>query len=64
MQLITLGDLQLEGSDFKRPKALLLLTFLALEGKQERAYLAELFWHSQSNALGNLSITLSRLNKA
>ena len=57
MKLITLGDLKLEGSAFKRPKALLLLAFLALEGKKERRHLAELFWFGQANALANLSLT-------
>ena len=37
MQLRTLGGLGLAGADFARPKPLLLLAYLALEGPQERA---------------------------
>lgn len=64
MKLKTFGGVRLEGSDFRRPKALLLLSYLALEGSQERRHLAELFWRSHENALGNLAMTLSRLKEA
>lgn len=63
MYLVTFGKLELEQSNFKRSKALLLLTYLTLEGKRERSHLAELFWPHNDNALGNLSMTLSRLKK-
>ena len=49
MLLRTLGGLQLEGTEFQRPKPLLLLAYLALEGPQERGYLAELFFQGSSN---------------
>jgi DNA replication protein DnaC len=62
--LYTLGELRLEDTDFQRPKALLLLTYLAIEGKQERRHLAELFWPDLDDALGNLAMTLTRLRKA
>ena len=62
--LYTLGELRLEGTDFQRSKALLLLTYLAIEGKQERRHLAELFWPGLDDALGNLAMTLTRLRKA
>jgi DNA-binding SARP family transcriptional activator/tetratricopeptide (TPR) repeat protein len=64
MLLHTLGELRLEGSAFQRSKALLLLTYLALEGSQERQFLAHLFWGRMDNALGNLAVTLARLKKA
>jgi DNA-binding SARP family transcriptional activator/tetratricopeptide (TPR) repeat protein len=64
MLLHTLGELKLEGSDFHRSKALLLLVYLALEGSQERQFLARLFWGGMDNALGNLAMTLARLKKA
>jgi DNA-binding SARP family transcriptional activator len=64
MLLHTLGELRLEGSDFHRSKALLLLAYLALEGSQERQFLAHLFWPGMDNALGNLAMTLARLKKA
>lgn len=63
MRLHTLGGLRLEGSDFRRPKALLLLAYLTLEGPQERHHLAELFWPGAVRARTDLSTTLSRLRK-
>ena len=59
----TLGKLTLEGSSFQRPKALLLLSYLALEGRKERRFLAELFWPGSKNARTNLAMTLMRLRK-
>jgi DNA-binding SARP family transcriptional activator len=64
MLLHTLGELRLEESEFQRSKALLLLTYLALEGSRERQFLARLFWPGMDNALGNLAMTLARLKKA
>ncbi len=64
MLLHTLGELRLEGSEFHRSKALLLLAYLALEGSQERQFLARLFWGGMDSALGNLAMTLARLKKA
>lgn len=64
MRLRTLGELQLEGIDFGRPKPLVLLAFLALEGPQERGHLAELFFQRGSRGRNNLSTTLSRLRRA
>jgi len=63
MYLKTLGDLSLEGHDFKQSRPLLLLTYLCVEGSQDRRRLAELFWPSSKNALSNLTTVLSRLNK-
>ena len=62
-ELVTLGRLALEGSDFERTKPLLLLCYLCLEGPQERRHLAELFWPRAANALASLSTELSRLKK-
>ena len=64
MLLRTLGGLQLEGTEFQRPKPLLLLAYLALEGPQERGYLAELFFQGSSNGRHSLSTTLSRLRSS
>ena len=64
MELKTFGGLRLEGSDFQRTKALLVLCYLSIEGQKERKYLARLFWPEQENALGNLAMTLTRLRKA
>lgn len=63
MQLITLGGLALEGSDFARTKPLLLLAFLALEGSSERRYLAELFWPDAADKRNSLSRAVSQLRK-
>lgn len=63
MRLRTLGDVVLEGVEFTRPKPLLLLCYLALEGPQGRRFLAELFWPGTSSHMKNLSVTLTRLRK-
>ena len=61
MRLRTLGKLELEGSELRRSKPLLLLTYLALEGPQERRRLAELFWFGSADPLNNLGTTLARI---
>ncbi len=64
MQMLqTLGKLELDGSDLKRPKPLLLLAYLSLEGPQERRHLAELFWPEATNGLASLSTALYRISK-
>ncbi len=63
MRLLTLGGLQLSHSSFSRPKPLLLLTYLALEGPQDRGHVAELFFESGPRARSNLSMALTRLRK-
>jgi DNA-binding SARP family transcriptional activator len=63
MLLRTFGSLVLEGSDFTRPKPLLLLSYLALEGPQDRRCLAELFWPGASDHLKSLTVALVRLRK-
>ena len=64
MQLRTLGELKLDGATFTKPKPLLLLAYLALEGPSDRRHLAELFWPGAVNPLGNLNTVLSRLRQA
>ena len=61
MRLLTLGALHLEGGQLRRPKALLLLAYLALEGRQARGHLAELFWPEATDRRNRLSVTLGRL---
>jgi len=63
MRLKTLGNLALEASGFRRPVPLLLLAYLGLEGKQDRRYVAELFWPNLAKPLSNLSMALSHLRK-
>lgn len=64
MELRTLGALSLEGSTFTRPKPLLLLAYLALEGPQPRSSLTRLFWPTGKNPSDSLSTTLRRLASA
>lgn len=63
MLLRTLGGLDFTDFSFSRPKPLLLLTYLALEGPQERRHLAELFWSEAADHLKSLSVALSQLRK-
>lgn len=64
MRLKTLGQLELEGSSFTRKKPLLLLTYLVLEGPQERHHLAELFWPEAAEPMTSLRVALAQLRKA
>ena len=61
MRIRALGGLELEGSTFTRPKPLLLLTYLALEGPKARRDVAELFWPRSGGRLRTLTVTLGRL---
>lgn len=61
MRLVTLGRLALEYSDFSRPKPLLLLAYLALQGPQPRRVLADLFWMDARDPTDSLSTALRRL---
>jgi predicted ATPase len=62
-RLCTLGGLWLEGSDFTRPKPLLLLTYVALEGPQVRRHIAELFWPEARDSMKSLTVALTRLRQ-
>ncbi len=61
--LYTLGELRLTGDLVTRPKLLLLLAYLALEGAQNRRQLALLFWGSTQNPMVSLRLALSELRK-
>ncbi len=61
MRLRTLGGLGLEGGGLQRPKPLLLLAYLALEGRKPRGRLAQLFWPAATDQRNRLSVTLRRL---
>jgi predicted ATPase/Tfp pilus assembly protein PilF len=63
MQLRTLGNLKLEFSDFSRPKPLLLLAFLAVEGTKERRHVQELFWSEAADRALSLRVALSQLRQ-
>jgi tetratricopeptide (TPR) repeat protein len=62
--LITLAGLRLEGVGFTRPKPLLLLAYLALEGSRERRFLRDLFWPGEFDAATHLRVTLQRIRDA
>ena len=62
--LRALGQLQLDGLDFKREKPLLLLSYLCLEGMQARRRLAQLFWPDAANAMNSLAVATAQLRRA
>ncbi len=62
-RLLTLGGLALEPAVLSQPKPLLLLAYLALEGRQPRRRLAELFW-PDGRSLKSLSMAITRLHQA
>ncbi len=63
MRLRTLGGLALEGAPFTRPKPLLLLAYLAVEGAQGRRHLAQLFWPGAKDGAKSLTVALSQLRR-
>lgn len=63
MLLRTLGGLELTHTAFTRPKPLLLLAYLALEGPQDRRHLAELFWPEAADHMKSLTVALSQLRQ-
>ena len=63
MRLSTLGGLELLGSDFRRTKPLLLLSYLVVEGPKDRRFLAEFFWAGAADHLNSLARALSQLRQ-
>ena len=63
MRLRTLGKLALESVDFPRPKLLLLLAYLAIEGSKEKRHLYELFWSDASDPATSLRMALAQFRK-
>jgi predicted ATPase len=64
ISLHTLGGLSLKGINFTRPKPLLLLTYLSLEGPQSRRHIAELFWPEASDHMKSLTVALVQIRQA
>ena len=62
IHLKALGGLKLESVPFTQPKPLLLLTYLAIEGSQQRKHLAELFWR-EGDRMKSLGVALVRLRQ-
>ncbi len=69
VELITFGKVGLTGCTFSRPKPLLVLAYIALEGPQKRRKLASLFWRSDNDGpslqkkLAKLSVVLAQIKK-
>jgi predicted ATPase/Tfp pilus assembly protein PilF len=63
MLLRTLGGLELQDSGFTRPKPLLLLGYLALEGVRDRRHIGELFFAQAKDRMNSLRTTLKRLRQ-
>lgn len=63
MLLRCLGGLEVEGSGFRRQKALLLLAYLAVEGPAYRRSLARLFMPHSGDAMKALGMTVTRLRQ-
>ncbi|MCH1927486.1 hypothetical protein L6232_22055, partial [Shewanella sp. C31] len=61
MFLRTLGGPELVGAGFAREKPLLLLAYLAVEGRKPRRHLAELFWPRARDPLNSLAVALAQL---
>lgn len=64
MDLRTFGGVTLGEGAFTRPKPLLLLAYLAVEGPQDRRFLAELFWPEAAQPRRSLAVALARLKRA
>jgi DNA-binding SARP family transcriptional activator len=63
MRLTMLGGLALESASFHRPKPLLLLAYLAVEGAKEKRHLYELFWPDAADQATSLRMALSQIRK-
>jgi WD40 repeat protein len=63
MRLKVLGGLGLEQAELTRPKPLLLLSYIVLEGSRARRDLAELFWPESQDPMQSLRVALTHINK-
>jgi predicted ATPase len=63
LRLNLLGGLNLELEGFHRPKPLLLLAYLALEGKKEKRHVQELFWSDAANPAGSLRTAMNQIRQ-
>jgi tetratricopeptide (TPR) repeat protein len=64
MTLRTLGGLEVAGASLRRPKPLVLLAYLALEGAKTRRQLTELFFPAVKDARDSLSSMLTYLRQS
>jgi predicted ATPase len=63
MYLHTLGRLELLGGTLSRPKPLLILAYLVLEGSKERRFLSELFYQHVSDPMMSLRVALRYIHE-
>jgi hypothetical protein len=63
MRIQSLGGLTVEGSNLRRPRPLALLTYLALEGPEDRRLLAEPFWPRAADPPKSLPVALARRSR-
>lgn len=63
MHLCTLGRLELQNAELSRPKPLLLLVYLALEGAKPRRFLGELFWPTASKPANSIAVAVRQIRK-
>jgi predicted ATPase len=63
LRLNLLGGLNLESEGFHRPKPLLLLAYLALEGRKEKRHVQELFWSDAANPAGSLRTAMNQIRQ-
>ena len=63
MNLLTLGRLEIDGSDFAEHQPLLLLSYMALEKRVLRGELADLFWMHQERRTLRLKALSEALRK-
>lgn len=64
MYLKTFGGPVLEGSSLRRPKPLLLLGYLAVEGARSRQHLRQMFWPSAADPAASLRVALKQIKEA
>ncbi|MBW6455749.1 MAG: hypothetical protein K0A98_07665 [Trueperaceae bacterium] len=64
MHLRTLGGLTLEGASLTRPKPLLMLAYVSIEGPVTRRELSDVFFHDADDARDSLSTALAHLRRA
>ncbi|MCX7784353.1 MAG: tetratricopeptide repeat protein [Meiothermus sp.] len=64
MRLQTLAGLRLWGSELGRPKPLLLLAYLTLEGPKPRRFLGELFWPGAANPTNSIAVAVRQIRQA
>ena len=63
MRLMVLGKLTLEPAVLHRPKPLLLLAYLAVEGRKAKRHLHELFWPDAANPAHSLRVAINQIRQ-